>query len=557
MHIIHFNDVYKIEPHPVDVSLFKNKNEINKNNSVDAAKFKTFIESKRTENTLVIFSGDAFSPSLLSSVYKGEQMVEILNNLGINFACIGNHEFDFGTQKMIDLLAKSNFQWAMSNILFKKHTNFPKEQKKILRNTFGKYLVEETKFGNIGFIFLGGKQWFLEHVDNDLFEYLDHNRLCEIYTLILKSQYKCKYIIFVTHMEMADDKYLLTTNPFVDLILGGHNHVIYTKRHGEKYLFKSGYDFNIATEIILDENFKNLQYKRYNISEFSQDKPMMIIIDKYIKNLKQTHTIAYAYVNMPNENIRKEETLLGEYISDVFKILMDSDVVYINAGAIRSSISRGKISWTNILELLPFNMDKMINVKISVKMLIDALEYSLTVPHLFPCLSGITFNIYNGIIDRNSVRINGHKIDFDEKIIVSIPDIFLKSSFITSLIISPENILTSIDEQLSMTLLLLKYFDVVNILKIICLGDNKSIKSALSLYKKYKKYPIDHDNECNIDNLKNINNLIEKHKLHLLFGLNKSTVVRIYNDIINNRHGKFGIYHEFKTNISIDSDKSN
>lgn len=67
----------------------------------------------KDEPTLVLFSGDAFSPSnrkrmlyilayfsfylnlllLVSILLKGKQMVEILNECSINVACVGNHDF--------------------------------------------------------------------------------------------------------------------------------------------------------------------------------------------------------------------------------------------------------------------------------------------------------------------------------------------------------------------------------------------------------------------------------------------------------------------------------
>lgn len=40
---------------------------------------------------LTVFSGDAFSPSLESAVLKGDHMVPVLNHLGIDVACYGNH----------------------------------------------------------------------------------------------------------------------------------------------------------------------------------------------------------------------------------------------------------------------------------------------------------------------------------------------------------------------------------------------------------------------------------------------------------------------------------
>lgn len=43
------------------------------------------------QRPIIVFSGDAFSPSLESSVLRGEHMVPVLNELGIDLACYGNH----------------------------------------------------------------------------------------------------------------------------------------------------------------------------------------------------------------------------------------------------------------------------------------------------------------------------------------------------------------------------------------------------------------------------------------------------------------------------------
>lgn len=101
--ILHFNDVYNIEA----------------NSAVEpiggAARFCTAIKSFSHLNPLVLFSGDAFSPSmrkfcsfllkclyliifvaLVSTYTKGRQMVPVLNAIGTHCAVFGNH--DFGMQ---------------------------------------------------------------------------------------------------------------------------------------------------------------------------------------------------------------------------------------------------------------------------------------------------------------------------------------------------------------------------------------------------------------------------------------------------------------------------
>ena len=76
--IIHFNDVYNIEGHA--------------NEPVGgAARFKTALDVLRKDkNAIVLFSGDAVSPSQLSLFSKGKQMIESMNQLEIAAAAIGN-----------------------------------------------------------------------------------------------------------------------------------------------------------------------------------------------------------------------------------------------------------------------------------------------------------------------------------------------------------------------------------------------------------------------------------------------------------------------------------
>src|ERR1041384_5872019 len=60
-------------------------------------------------NTLLLMSGDTISPSVESITYKGAQMIEAWNMIGLDYATFGNHEFDFGpdVQNLHPLLRRS------------------------------------------------------------------------------------------------------------------------------------------------------------------------------------------------------------------------------------------------------------------------------------------------------------------------------------------------------------------------------------------------------------------------------------------------------------------
>lgn len=69
------------------------------------------------QKALVLFSGDCLSPSVLSSITKGKHMAPGLNLLGVDVACWGNHDFDFGISQMLSLHEKWKFPWLLANLI--------------------------------------------------------------------------------------------------------------------------------------------------------------------------------------------------------------------------------------------------------------------------------------------------------------------------------------------------------------------------------------------------------------------------------------------------------
>lgn len=80
-----------------------------------AARFQTMLQKHQTDNPLVLFSGDALNPSILSQVTHGGHMIEALNQMCIAAACVGNHDLDLGEPNLEKWIDRSNFPWLCSN----------------------------------------------------------------------------------------------------------------------------------------------------------------------------------------------------------------------------------------------------------------------------------------------------------------------------------------------------------------------------------------------------------------------------------------------------------
>ena len=102
--LLHCNDVYEIAP---------------VRGQGGFAPFMTLLraERARSAHTITTFGGDLLSPSVLSGLSKGAQMIELTNALGVEVAVLGNHEFDFGPAVAEARVKASPCHWLGSNVL--------------------------------------------------------------------------------------------------------------------------------------------------------------------------------------------------------------------------------------------------------------------------------------------------------------------------------------------------------------------------------------------------------------------------------------------------------
>ncbi|MDO8354019.1 MAG: bifunctional metallophosphatase/5'-nucleotidase, partial [Aestuariivirga sp.] len=82
------------------------------------ARLNAVARAERTANPnfLYLFDGDLLSPSLLSGLDHGMNMIELTNVVPFDLAVPGNHEYDFGVENFDDKLKASRYPWAAINI---------------------------------------------------------------------------------------------------------------------------------------------------------------------------------------------------------------------------------------------------------------------------------------------------------------------------------------------------------------------------------------------------------------------------------------------------------
>lgn len=78
-------------------------------------------------------------------------MVHALNQIKIDAACFGNHEFDFESEQTLKLAKACNFPWLLGNITYS-----------LIGNTLGDglpYMVKNHQGLRIGLMGVAGADW--------------------------------------------------------------------------------------------------------------------------------------------------------------------------------------------------------------------------------------------------------------------------------------------------------------------------------------------------------------------------------------------------------------
>ncbi|GMF09944.1 unnamed protein product [Phytophthora lilii] len=186
-------------------------------------------------NTLVLFAGDTVSPSLWSTQFNGQHMVKAHNAIGLDFASLGNHEFDFGLENFMNVTLASNFPWLNANC-------YEIANRELLRGTVPHAIKNLTHPTN-GDISIGifGVMYDMKDSSKGLY-WEDPIEAAREQVAALQAQ-NVDFIIALTHQDLADDNRMSKEVAGIDFIIGGHDHTsMLQTNYGTPYI-KADFDF--------------------------------------------------------------------------------------------------------------------------------------------------------------------------------------------------------------------------------------------------------------------------------------------------------------------------
>ncbi len=382
---------------------------------------------------LLILAGDFLSPSVASSVFKGEQMIAALNAAGLDMATLGNHEFDFGDDVLIERMRQGRWQWIVSNVVDAK-TGAP------IGGALP-YLVKTIGDLKIGFI---GLCLNTAEISADK---LTHTRIddpvaaAQRYVQVLKEN-GASIIVAITHLAFATDRTLAERIPDIDLIVGGHEHYVITATENRTLISKAGSDARYVARLDLNRRAEGTIERFYELlpvtGAVADDPKTAAVVDAFERRLGGELDTVIGETRVPLDavsvRLRSSEQNVGDFVADAVRADADADVAIVNSGSIRGDrvYPAGPITRRTLVALHPFG-NVVCKVAVAGRVIAAALDngvasYPATAGR-FPQVSGLKFTIERrpeGGSRAADIRIGDRPLDANATYTVAIPDFMFK-----------------------------------------------------------------------------------------------------------------------------------
>ncbi|PUB32137.1 5'-nucleotidase [Promicromonospora sp. AC04] len=363
---------------------------------------------RRNPATSVVFGGDLAGGTLFGGLYQGVPMVDALNEVGVDLANFGQHDFDFGVDHTRELVAASDFPWITSNLTETDGSPFVEG---------GTWAVQRVGRVRVGFV---GLTDAIETTSaaGDLIE-TDPVEATRAAVADLKAHARVDVVVAVTQYPMDENHELVRAVPELDAVFGEEmaEYESVIEYEGDVPLMAS--EGNIGSLIRLDISEERgkapvaehgtargghrPEYRvRPSVVEVDHtvtpDPELREVEERYAAEMDERLSEVLAGMRTPlldpTQASRSEETALGNFVADAFREQHQADVGWVNGGGLRAEAPGPDFTLRDAYSIAPFS-NRVMNVRVTgaglLRSLEDAVSRVADAGGGFPQVSGMAY----------------------------------------------------------------------------------------------------------------------------------------------------------------------
>ena len=388
-------------------------------------------------HVLLVDNGDSIQGEPIGTMTTGGANVELMNAVGYDIAIPGNHEFDYGMDRFLELAQAAKFPYISANF------------NKLGELVFAPYVIRE--FDGVKIAFVGvttpktltssTPKYFQNEAGEFVYGFMQDETGEKLYAAVQSAVDSARaegaaYVVAMTHLGNETDcrpwtyADVIANTTGIDALLDGHSHdmdqaevlnkegqkvlraACGTKLQGVGYL-RIGADGTLASGLYTWDN----EISAPELFGIENDVAAAVEAATQTLNEKLNEVVAASEVDLtiydPATNvriIRCAETNLGDLCADAYLDQAGADIAFVNGGGIRVSIDAGDITLNDILMVHPFG-NALCVVEATGKQILDALEMGVSaIPEesgSFQHVAGMTLEIHTYIPSSVTTDENG------------------------------------------------------------------------------------------------------------------------------------------------------
>ena len=372
LRIVHTNDIHSRYTYSTQ------------NNTLGFAKLKTIINQKSPD--LVVDAGDIFHGQSFATIETGGSIAELMAAVGYDAMAPGNHDFNYGSARLLELATMANTRILGSNVTYSDAGNpFFSDDYLIKEIAVAGEVIKIGVFGLISpDIYSDTAPANVAGLSFGTQESVIANARQNVATLDAQG---CDVIVALTHIGDSDNGTLMRSDaiaegaPGIDVIVDGHTHDVENREVNGTLIVQTGCFFSAVgeVEIILNANDEqpdpeDVSYsildQTASLTTVAQATDELIPADPIVAALTaeiearedpiKKQVVGNTPVKLGGttdniwQDIRLGELNLGRALSDSYRFITGADIAVENAGGIRALIPAGDINKGQVIDVLPF-----------------------------------------------------------------------------------------------------------------------------------------------------------------------------------------------------------
>lgn len=372
---------------------------------------------------LLLDAGDALHGLPFATISKGESIVRIMNTMGYDVMTPGNHDFNYGYERLMELKEIMEYPLISANVY------------KDGEPLFTPFVIKEVAGIKVGIFGLTTSETAYKTNPKNVegLEFKDPVEIAESMVKQLKDE-GVDFVIALAHLGIDEDsedtgKKVAENVKGIDLIVDGHSHSVLESglEVGDALIVQTGeYTKNLG---IVEIEFEEGEVISKKASLFTKDEGADIVEDEEVKDIiakvdEENNEITSVKVGETavrldgeRENVRTGETNLGNLITDAMLQASGADLALTNGGGIRASIEAGDITTGDIIKVLPF-ANYVVVIEAKGSDVLAALNNGVSAypeqKGAFPQVAGITYTIDEATSTVTDIMVGDEPIDLEK-----------------------------------------------------------------------------------------------------------------------------------------------